>query len=309
MRDLLAIFEGRPRGQSILALVVGASGFVGQRILSLLGPARAVGTYHRNPFAGGVPFDATNESFHSLLARLQGRFTHAIMLYGTIDVERCAADPAGTAAVNVDSLARMIDDALAAGIVPVFTSTDYVFDGARGGYRETDVPVPCTEYGRQKLAIERRLAEHADRSLTLRLSRVVGRTVSAHSVLGPLVRDIRAERPIRCAIDQRFSPADADDVAGALIRLLEDDARGLFHLAGPEIFSRMELARLLVDNIRAVAPLVRAELVPCRLHDLPFRERRPLDTSLVIDKLLSRIAWQFRSMQEICAAVAGEQFG
>lgn len=247
--------------------------------------------------------------FRDLLARLPGWFTHAIVLYGAIDVERCAADPAGTAAVNIDSVARVIDDARHAGMVPVFASTDYVFDGGRGGYVETDVPEPCTEYGRQKLAIERRLDESGDSALVVRMSRVVGRAVGTHSVLGPLVADIRAGKPIRCATDQRFSPADVDDVAHALIQLIEDGATGLFHLAGPDSFSRLELAQLLLDSIRAVDPRMRAELIPCRLHDLPFRERRPLDTSLATNKLRSRIVWRFRSMQELSAVLAREQFG
>ncbi len=283
------------------AIVVGASGFVGRALLASLGPARGVGTCHRNPLPGGVAFDATAERFRDLLARLPGPFSHAIFLHGIIDVERCAADPVGTARVNVDGLGRMIDDALGAGLVPVFSSSDYVFDGARGGYRETDPADPCTEYGRQKLAVEQYLAAVTEPWLVVRLSRVVGTMRGTHSVLGPWIDALRAGGKMRLAVDQRFSPVDVRDVAGGWTRLLETGATGLFHLAGPLAYSRMALLQLLRHHLRRVDLSIATELEPCSLHDLPFRERRPLDTSLIIDKLQTHLAWPFRRMEDVCA--------
>jgi dTDP-4-dehydrorhamnose reductase len=283
------------------AIVVGASGFVGRALLASLGPERGAGTFHRHPLQGAVPFDATGERFRDLLARLPGPFTHAIFLHGIIDVERCAADPAGTARVNVDGIARMIDDALAAGVTPVFASSDYVFDGRTGGYRETDLPTPNTEYGRQKHAVERHLAAIAEPWLTVRLSRVVGTARGTHSVLGPWIDALRAGEPLRVAVDQRFSPADVRDVASCWVRLLETGATGLYHLAGPRAFSRMALLQLLWHHLRRTDPGLMTALEPCRLHDLPFRERRPLDTSLMVDKLQASLALPFRTMEAVCA--------
>lgn len=290
------------------AIVVGGSGFVGRALLASLGPERGVGTSHRNPWPGGIPFDATQERLRDLLARLPGGFTHAVFLHGIIDVERCAADPAGTAQVNVQGMRQMIDDALAAGLVPVFSSSDYVFDGARGGYRETDPPTPNTEYGRQKLAVEQYLASLGKPWLILRLSKVVGTARGTHSMLGPWIEALRAGARQRVAVDQRFSPADVRDVAGCWVRLMETGATGLFHLAGPQAFSRMALLQLLRHHLPPGDPGRATDLEPCRLHDVPFREPRPLDTSLVIDTLQARVGWPFRRMEDVCAeavAVAG----
>jgi dTDP-4-dehydrorhamnose reductase len=288
------------------AIVVGASGFVGRALLAGLGPERGVGTFHHHLSPGGVPFDATTERLRVLLARLPGTFTHAIFLHGIIDVERCAADPTGTARVNVEGLSRMIDDALGAGLVPIFSSSDYVFDGARGGYREADPPSPCTEYGRQKLAVEQYLAAVSEPWLVIRLSRVVGTARGTHSVLGPWIDDLRAGGKMRLAVDQRFSPADVRDVAGAWVRLMETGATGLFHLAGPQAYSRMALLQLLRHHLMRVDPGIATELEPCSLHDLPFRERRPPDTSLIIDKLQSRLGWPFRRMDDVCAEAVAQ---
>ena len=114
--------------------------------------------------------------------------------------------------------------------MPIYASTEYVFDGTHGAWRETDEPHPSTQYGIQKLEVERRLLADPRRSLIVRLSRVVGTERGTHSVLGPWLDEISAGKTIRCATDQVFSPADVRDIAGALIRLAGSGATGLYHL-------------------------------------------------------------------------------
>jgi dTDP-4-dehydrorhamnose reductase len=291
------------------AIVIGASGFIGRHLMNRLGAGQAVGTYHRRAAVNAVPFDGTNEPVSALLARVAGRFDRAFVLHGAIDTEACARDPAGTAAINVEGVWRVLTGLMDAGIKPVYVSTEYVFDGSRGDWRETDVPVPSTQYGIQKLEVERRLSADPRPSLTVRLSRVVGIEAGIHSVLGPWAQEIRAGKTMRCATDQIFSPAWVDDIAGALTALAGSGASGLYHLGGPRPFSRIELVRLLLSKIQDIQPSVTADIVPCSLHDLPFSEKRPLNTSIAIDKVQAVIDWRFKPMDVICADVARFYFG
>jgi dTDP-4-dehydrorhamnose reductase len=291
------------------AIVIGASGFIGQHLMAQLGPNRAIGTYHRHPFPGGLPFDTISDSIGTFLSRQDAGLSHAFVLHGAIDTEACARDPARTAAINVDSVWRVMRGLLNAGLVPVYISTDYVFDGSHGGWRETDHAEPNTQYGMQKLEVEKRLAADSRPWLIVRLSRVVGTELGTHSVLGPWIEQIRAGDTMRCATDQIFSPASVVDVAGALIKLTDSGATGLFHLGGPEPFSRIGLLRLLVKTIQTLSPDVDADIVPCSLHDLPFTEKRPLDTSIAIDKFQHAIGWSFTPMAAICAELAARHFG
>ena len=290
------------------SLVVGASGFLGRHLLGRLGPG-STGTFHRSPFPGGVRFDAADMRLRDVVPDLGRRFTHAFVPYGTIDMEGCARDPETTSKINVDSVRRVLDELLSAGVRTVFVSTDYIFDGTRSFWTEEDVAEPRMAYGHQKLAVERWLADRPGPWLVVRLSKIVSGDTRTHSMLGQWVNDIKAGKTMRCADDQFFSPAWVEDLAGAMIALAGTEATGIHHLAGRERFSRIGLLQLLVEHVRAVDPGVTAEVVPAKLHDFPFLERRPLDTSLSTRKLQDKIAWPFKTMNELCASIAAAEFG
>jgi dTDP-4-dehydrorhamnose reductase len=293
--------------RELVPLVVGASGVVGRRVLELGGP-QAVGTYHSRPFAGGVRFDAERDRLANLLAAAAGRFSHAILLFGVTRTDQCAADYQGTRRVNVDAMRAAIDDVVARGMTPVFVSSDYVFDGTRGDWRETDPASPNTAYGRQKADVEDYLHAQHGPWLIIRLSKIVDASVGGPNPLGEWVGQIKAGARIRCATDQVFSPMHVDDAALLSLRLAMAGETGIWHVAGRP-YSRLALLELLLREIRAVAPLTAPDIEACRLHDLPFREKRPLNTSLATDKLRARFAFDETAMETTCRRLADANFG
>jgi dTDP-4-dehydrorhamnose reductase len=286
------------------ALVLGASGFIGRRVLERLGPARSVGTFASRPLAGAIAFHATRQRLADLAADLPADLTHVFILHGAIDPERCARDWAATAAINVDGVIELARECFAQGLVPVFFSTDYVFPGTRGFWRETDPTRPLTAYGRQKALVEAWLQAQTAPWLAVRLSKVVSDRLEPQNILAEWVRNIRQGQAMRCAYDQVLSPLAADDAAGAAVRLAEIGATGLFNVAGPETFTRLALLHLLAAHVVAADPGARPQIEPCRLCDLPFSEARPLDTSLDIEKLQRAIGWRFTPMARLCEMLA-----
>ena len=290
------------------ALVVGASGFVGRALLAQLGPQRGIGTWCSQPVTGLIQCDAIAGRFAELLSNLPDDLSHVFVPFAVSNPETCARDPEGTATINVHSVIRLMDDAFAAGLVPIFVSTDYVYDGTKPLRTEDEPQVPKTEYGRQKAAVERWLASRPEPWLIARLSKVVSGDTTRQSVLGQWVNDIRQGRPMRSATDQVFSPAFVDDVAGAMIALADADLHGIYHVAGPQPISRYQLNRLLVDTVQVIAPSIQPVIETCSLRDIPFLETRPLNTSLSIGKLQAAIAWPFRSMEDLCGMIAKAEF-
>src|SRR5262249_51950009 len=134
-------------------LILGASGFIGAHLHAALGPERGVATYHRTPIAGGLRFDPlTMRVGETILPNAPG-LTHAFVLYGMTNIDQCARCPELAHRINVESVKRVIDDLIAAGIVPVFASSDAVFDGTREMWTELDPVNPVLTYGRHKAEI------------------------------------------------------------------------------------------------------------------------------------------------------------
>lgn len=291
------------------ALVVGGSGFVGRAILSHLGPTRGIGTRHTAAGAGLIPFDAVAGRLADILSALPDDISHVFVPFANGNPDACAADPDATRRINVEAAIRLMEDAFQAGLTPIFVSTDYVYDGTKPLRSEDEPQAPTTEYGRQKAAVEHWLAGQPKPWLVARLSKVVSGDTARRSVLGEWVNDIRHGRAMRSATDQIFSPAFVDDIAGAMVRLAETGSTGIFNVAGPEPLSRYQLNRLLVDAIAAIDGRIKATVAACSLRDIPFREQRPLNTSLSIDKLQARVAWPFVSMADLCRSIARAEFG
>lgn len=260
-------------------LLLGASGFLGPALVGAFGPSGSITTHSQHPRPGSVHFDARETPVASLLPGLRHTPAAAVILLGITAIDDCARDPQGTAAVNVHGVIRVIDEARALGITPVFVSSDGVFDGTRAMWREDDEPRPIMEYGRQKLAVERYLASLPPPWLIVRPPKLLDPAPNPRCMLTGWVKALGEQKPILCATDQYFTPAAAPDVARALELLVRRRAHGLYHLGGPRRLSRRELLDAVLSEYRRHAE-PRAEIVDCSLRDIPVLEPRPLDSSL-----------------------------
>src|SRR3954447_220240 len=129
-------------------LVVGGSGFLGQEVLRVLGDL-AKGTFATHEFEGGIPFDGATGVLRSVATRMGGAPDVIFLLHGNANPDFCAKNPELTRQANVVGMKRLIRESWEIGALPVYMSTDYVFDGTRGLRTENEPRSPTTEYGRQ----------------------------------------------------------------------------------------------------------------------------------------------------------------
>jgi dTDP-4-dehydrorhamnose reductase len=254
-------------------LLLGASGLLGSALARTLGERVAARTYLAHVLPDSVRFDARNSSVADLLKGLGARPQAAVVLLGITNIDACAKDPVGTAAVNVQGVTRVIRELSALGILPVFTSSDAVFDGTHAWSTEEDEARPILTYGRQKLEVERFMARLESPWLAVRLPKLL------EPVLDGWIGDLAQDKVISCAVDQFFTPAAADDAARAIVALIDRGAHGLVHVAGPERLSRRELLHAVVEEYRKVSE-PKASIRECSLRDIKLAEPRPLDTSM-----------------------------
>lgn len=139
---------------------------------------------------------------------------------------------------NVDGSAAVAAAARETGARLVHMSTDLVFDGQRGRYREGDALGPANDYGRSKAEAERRVADAYPAATLARTSLIYGGVEP-----GPQER--LAREGTRFFVDERRSPVHAADLAEALLDLLGLDVPGPLHLGGADDVDRYTFALLL----------------------------------------------------------------
>lgn len=273
------------------AVVIGASGLVGSALLHHLG-APAVGTYRSRAAAGLVPLDATDRDS---VITLLGRVRPDVVFFPAAEpnVEWCEDHPYEAHAANVVPALVALASTGSAGARFVYFSSDYVFDGTSGPYREDAVVSPLSVYGKHKLEVETVVLEAG--GTVIRTTHVFGREAApAKNFVLRLVERLHAGERVRVPGDQISTPTWADDLAAAAAAVACEG--GIWNVAGPDRVSRPELARLV-----ALAFGLRADLVDAvPTSALGQHARRPLDGGLITDKLRARLG---RSLTPLPAAL------
>lgn len=288
-------------------LILGGSSFIGKRLSEKLGPKRAIATYNSKAIANAVKFDALTMNVSDIF-KAHPDISHAVILLWGTDMERCAQDTEWSKALNIESIKRIIDSLNEKRVVPVFTSTDYVFDGDKGDYTEEDRPNPIFTYGRQKAEMERYVQQKSDSYIVLRLSKVVGDQYGDGSLfINWLSMIVQGTPTIRCASDQTFSPVYVDDVVSGILATIEKGGNGIYHLGGPAKFKRIKLLEMLLKGIREYKS-IEVGIESCSIHDFPTTEKMPVDTSLKSDKIIKAFGLQFTDMEEVCRMAVDKYF-
>lgn len=207
------------------------------------------------------------------------------------DPGACDADPALAQLLNVAlpaALARLAHH-LSARLVHL--SSEQVFAGDRAPYSVEDAPRPLNLYGRQKLESERQVhAAAPDFAVTLRAPLLTGNSPSgARSLHERLLGDWAAKRVPRLHRDEIRQVCSAGNLAEAMVELCERrDILGVFHWAGAEALSRVELAK----RVRAHFKLTpeQAPIEETSLAEQPkIAARRPADLRLELKPLAGKL--------------------
>jgi dTDP-4-dehydrorhamnose reductase len=285
-------------------LILGASSSVGRHLWNRLGPERAIGTYRSHDLEGGRFFDSVSQSIRDVVH--PGEVTHAAILLADPQPDSCIGNPEASRRLNVTAMIRLCQDLWELGITPIFASTEFVFDGTKGEYVETDEARPILLYGRQKKEVEDFLAASGRPHVILRFAKVFGDVPGDGTIFTAWAAQmLSGVKTMRCANDQAFSPVFVGDVGEAILRSAERGLSGLFHLSGNRRFTRLELLEMTLAAARRHRP-VDLTIEPCSIDDFNLPEPRPKDVSMRADKLTAAAGMGFVDVEaKVDAIVAG----
>lgn len=270
-------------------LVTGANGLVGTKVLERLiqdSTAEPLAAYHQtrtNEYLGDLPFwwldTASAADVERVLSDARpGAVVHA-GAFTNVDGAESERDLAW--ASNAEGTGILARACAARGIRLVYLSTEYVFDGTAGPYRETDPVNPVGWYAKTKEAGEQAVVAAGGSWAIARTTVVYGYAthVRANFVLW-LTGELRAGRRVRIVDDQIGSPTLADNLAEMVLALAASQENGIFNTAGADVISRLEFSR----RVAATFGLDAGLMDPISTAVLGQAAPRPLRAGLLMDK-------------------------
>jgi dTDP-4-dehydrorhamnose reductase len=204
-------------------------------------------------------------------------------------VDKAESDAMRAFAVNRDGASVVAGAAAKARIPLIHLSTDYVFDGsARVPYQENDKVNPQGSYAASKEAGERAVRGAHDRHLILRTSWVYG--PFGTNFVKTMLR-LGAEREeLRVVDDQTGCPTSTEDLAGAILTLVESIGRpgfscwGTYHYVGADTVTWYGFANMIFAEAARFGRKV-PHVSPITTTDFPTAAPRPAYSVLDTAKL------------------------
>ncbi len=277
-------------------LIIGATGQLGRLCLKVFSGEKyqVMGTGFSRLSSELLPLDLSQEG-EAVAVVSRVRPDIAIICGAMTNVDGCESDREKAFQINLKSPA---DIAREMKKIPggklVFLSTDYVFDGTSGPYDENAETRPLNVYGESKLEGEQAVLEVSDNNLVVRTTTVYSFQEGGNNFAMQLLKRLSQKEKMLVPSDQWATPTYAPDLALALEKLLEIDARGIFHAAGSDFVSRLDFAREAARILKLDPNLIQG--LPT--SELKQKAKRPLKAGLRTERLEKDVGPLMRGIKE-----------
>lgn len=268
-------------------LVTGGSGVVGSHLVSRWKDRfEVVAGYYQHPLPAiqgvtPVQLDLSNPS--DVKSRIDGLQVDAIVhCAALIDHAACEENPSLAERINVHGTEAIARSALQRRLRLVYVSTNSVFDGARGQYREDDEAAPRHVYGQTKKRAEERVLQAGGlvlRTVPYGFHRYLPIQGRRPNILEWAFHALASEERVLGYVDSWLNPVSAADMAMVIEECLEADLRGLYHVASRRMISKYEFVR----EVARVFHLNGDRLYPVETPGGP--QRLTLDGSKLLNSL------------------------
>ena len=157
------------------------------------------------------------------------------------DVDLCEQKPELAESINVGLTRNLAGFAKEKSIRLVYISTDFIFDGKKGNYSESDLPLPINAYGRTKLKGEDVVKEVSNHAI-VRTSIFGWNVQNKLSFPEWVIDNVGKSRRIGVFTDQITSMILVDSLAEMVEKLVVCGASGTFNIASSNSLSKYDMA-------------------------------------------------------------------
>jgi|WetSurMetagenome_2_1015567.scaffolds.fasta_scaffold04866_6 dTDP-4-dehydrorhamnose reductase len=279
-------------------VVTGSSGLLGFRVMEVLCQTESArGLYHRRKplaeFGQWVRVDLRDRvGTYRVLDDLRPSTIIHCAAYS--DPVYCEHHPQEAHSLNLGAALYVAEWASRNACFLVHLSTDLVFDGRRGNYREEDAPHPISVYGWTKLAAELAVRGSKAPYAVVRTSLIYGKSMRGdRGADEKLVLSWEEGRATPLFVNEYRNPTPVGELAQVIIEIARRKGTGIWHVAGAECVSRFELG----VKVAKIFGYSEDLLIPRTIEELPCIPPRTPNTTLNIDKIRQRLDFPFAPIE------------
>jgi len=291
-------------------LLTGANGLLGRHLVKKLAEkgyeviATAKGESKINSISNGkVKFFSLDITDGAAVNKLMNEVRPDVLLHtaAMTQVDECELNKIDCWNTNVTATRFLIDSAKETKSRIIFISTDFVFDGLHGPYKEEDEPNPVNYYGSTKLAAEKAVIQSGLDWAIVRTVLVVGNTEDGQrqNILTWVKEKLEKGETIKVVDDQVRTPTYVEDLADGIILILEKKSKGIFHIAGKDTLTPYQIARQTAEFLKLNSKLIEKS----DASNFTQAALRPPTTGFKIDKAKNELSYQPHSFNEILKEV------
>lgn len=285
-------------------LVTGSNGLLGQKLVyklkerqdvELFASARGENRLLDQTGYAYLPLDVTDKSnVEEVIGQVKPDWI--IHTAGMTQVDDCEKDHLSCDLANITAVQYIVDTAEIFGSRLINISTDFIFNGAKGPYREDDEPDPLSYYGLSKLKGEQIVRNS-------RLDWVIIRTVLVYGIVDNMSRSnivlwvkdaLEKGQTINVVNDQFRSPTLVEDLADGCILAMDRNASGIYNISGKDQLSIIDLVRQVADYYQLDKTLIN----PVSSTTLNQPAKRPPITGFILDKARRELGYEPHSFKE-----------
>jgi dTDP-4-dehydrorhamnose reductase len=224
------------------------------------------------------------------------------------NVDYCEQHPEECHQVNVIATGLLLDAALEAGCHFELVSTDFVFDGEKGYYKESDEVGPLSVYAQSKVNAEKLLLQCGADNWSIARTIIVfgtGHQLSRSNLILWALEALPKGEPMKLVNDQFRAPTWADDLAYGCMEIVLRKQKGIFHLSGPDTYAIDEIVRRIAAHIGIAAP----EIETISSVTLNQPAKRPPKTGFDLSKAARLLDYHPLSLEESVSVLLTELQG
>ena len=285
-------------------LITGANGFAGfyiiEKLLALNHIVIATGKgKSRLPFSDHSNFiyeemDFTNP--YSIDAVFGKHKPDTVVHSGAISKpDDCEKNQVLAYIVNVEGTVHLMINAAECKSFFIFISTDFVFDGSKGMYKEEDERHPVNYYGRTKMESEDAVMDYESDWCIVRTVLVYGKPQAGRdNILTVIKNKLEKGEEYNVFDDQVRTPTYVEDLAAAIATIVEKKATGIYHISGEDVITPYQMAIQAAEFLN----LDRSLLKKVVAADMSQPAMRPLKTGFNIGKAKTDLGYTPTSFKE-----------